>query len=110
MATKRGIEVLLDARRFAPSPADLLQPFPSPKQGEVVMQGVTADVLGWAFGYIPVVGDIMGAFVNDNIMADVQVKLTPEQKAEFREQNRVYPNGIALLRAFQRTRVAPGGH
>ena len=110
MAEKKkvGLQALLDVRRFVPSPADLLKPFPPPKQGELVMQGITADVLSWGFGYIPTVGDFIGNFVNDNIMADVMVKLSPEQKAEFREQNRVYPNGIALLRTFQRTKVAPG--
>ena len=72
------------------------------------MQGVTADVLSYAFGYIPAVGDIVGQFVNDNIMADVTVKLSPAELSEFREQNRVYPNGVALLRTFQRVQVAPG--
>ncbi|MBA7715286.1 hypothetical protein ES703_124327 [subsurface metagenome] len=110
MAEKKkvGLQALLDVKRFVPSPIDLLKPFPEPKQGEMVMQGISADVLSWAFGYIPTVGDFIGSFVNDNIMADVLVKLSPEQKAEFREQNRVYPNGIALLRTFQRIKVAPG--
>jgi len=109
MAEKKkvALQALFDVKRFVPSPADLLKPFPAPKQGEMVMQGITADVLSWAFGYIPTVGDLIGNFVNDNIMADVLVKLSPEQKAEFREQNRVYPNGIALLRTFQRIKVAP---
>lgn len=107
--TKTGLRVLLDVKRFVPTPAQILQPFPSPKEGEMVMQGVTADVVGWALGNIPAVGDIAAAFVNDNIMADVLAKLTPAQQAEYRAQNRVYPNGIALLRTFQRVSVAPGG-
>ncbi|MBA7616264.1 hypothetical protein ES703_23560 [subsurface metagenome] len=106
---KRGLEVLLDIRRFAPSPADLLKPFPAPKEGEMVMQGITADVLSWGLSHIPTVGDFLGDFVNDNIMADVLVKMAPEQVTEFRAQNRLYPNGVALLRTFQRTRVAPAG-
>ncbi len=105
---KQGLQALLDVKRFLPAPTDLLRPFPPPKKGELVMQGVTADVLGYAFGYIPAVGDIVGQFVNDNIMADVLQKLSPEEKSEFREQNRVYPNGVALLRTFQRTRLSPG--
>jgi len=105
---KKGIQALLDAKQFVPSLADLLKPFPPPKKGELVMQGVTADVLSYAFGYIPGVGDIVGQFVNDNIMADVQQKLSEPERTEFRAQNRVYPNGIALLRTFQRTGVLPG--
>lgn len=110
MAEKRrvGFKVLMDVRRFLPGPMELIRPFPKPKQGEMVMQGITADVLGYAFGYIPAVGDVVGQFVNDNIMADVLIKLTTEQQAEFRVQNRVYPNGLALLRTFQRIKVAPG--
>lgn len=102
---KKGLQVLLDIRKFAPSPADLLRPFPAPKQGEIVMQGVTADVLSWAFSHIPTVGDFIGDFINDNIMADVQARLSRDELSEFRVQNRVYPNGIALLRTFQRTKV-----
>lgn len=104
---KQGLKALLDAKRFVPSPADLLQPFPTPRQGEMVMQGITADVLSWGLSHIPTVGDFIGDFVNDNIMADVLATLTPEQKSEFLQQNRVYPNGIALLRTFQRVKVAP---
>ena len=105
MAEKKrvGLKVLMDVKRFLPGPMELIRPFPKPKQGEMVMQGITADVLGFAFGYIPVVGDVVGQFINDNIMADVLVKLPPEQQTEFRVQNRVYPNGVALLRTFQRT-------
>lgn len=105
---KAGLQALLDVKRFLPAPKDLLRPFPPPKKGELVMQGVAADVLGYAFGYIPGVGDIVGQFVNDNIMADVLQKLAPTELSEFREQNRVYPNGVALLRTFQRVRLAPG--
>ena len=110
MAEKKkvALQALLDVKRFLPAPADLLKPFPPPKKGELVMQGVTADVLSYAFGYIPGVGDIIGQFVNDNIMADVLQKLAPAELSEFREQNRIYPNGVALLRTFQRTRLAPG--
>jgi len=105
---KKGLQALLNVRQFVPSPADLLQPFPTPRQGEMVMQGVTADVLSWGLSHIPTVGDFLGDFVNDNIMADVLPNLTSAQQAEFRAQNRVYPNGIALLRTFQRVKVAPG--
>lgn len=105
---KRGIEVLLDVKRFLPSPQDILKPFPPPQKGELVMQGITADVLSYAFGYIPTVGDIVGDFVNDNIMADVLRKLSPAEKEEFRVQNRVYPNGIALLRTFQKLEGTSG--
>lgn len=110
MAEKKkvALQALLDVRRFLPTPTDLLKPFPPPKKGELVMQGVTADVLSYTLGYIPGVGDIIGQFVNDNIMADVQQKLAPAELLEFREQNRVYPNGVALLRTFQRVRLAPG--
>lgn len=110
MADKKkvGLEVLMDVRRFVPGPMELLRPFPPPKKGEMVMQGITADVLGYAFGYIPVVGDFVGQFVNDNIMADVQSKMTDAEMTEFRAQNRVYPNGVALLRTFQRVPAAPG--
>ncbi len=109
MAEKKkvALQALLDVKRFLPAPADLLKPFPPPKKGELVMQGVTADVLSYAFGYIPGVGDIIGQFVNDNIMADVLQKLAPAEKSEFREQNRVYPNGVALLRTFQRVGSSP---
>lgn len=110
MAEKKkvALQALLDVKRFLPTPTDLLRPFPPPKKGELVMQGVTADLLSYAFGYIPGVGDIIGQFVNDNIMADVLQKLAPTELSEFREQNRVYPNGVALLRTFQRARLAPG--
>jgi len=110
MADKKkvGLQVLLDVKRFIPAPKDLLRPFPPPKKGELVLQGVAADVLDYAFGYIPAVGDIVGSFVNDNIMADVLQQLSPSELSEFRAQNRVYPNGVALLRTFQRTGVAPG--
>jgi len=103
-----GLQVLMDVKRFVPGPMELLRPFPPPKKGELVMQGVTADVLGYAFGFIPTVGDFVGQFVNDNIMADVQSKMSDTELTEFRAQNRVYPNGIALLRTFQRVQVAPG--
>jgi len=99
---KKGLQVLFDVGRFVPGPKELLKPFPPPKKGEMVMQGVTADVLSYTFGYIPGVGDIIGQFVNDNIMADVLQKLSPAELSEFRDQNRVYPNGVALLRTFQR--------
>ncbi|MBA7469821.1 hypothetical protein ES707_05095 [subsurface metagenome] len=110
MAEKKkvALQALLDVKRFLPTPTDLLRPFPPPKKGELVMQGVTADLLSYTFGYIPGVGDIIGQFVNDNIMADVLQKLAPTELSEFREQNRVYPNGVALLRTFQRARLAPG--
>jgi len=109
MAEKKkvALKALLDVKRFLPAPADLLKPLPAPKQGDMVMQGITADVLSWAVGHIPTVGDIIGAFINDNIMADVQARLSPAERTEFREQNRVYPNGIALLRTFQRVRLSP---
>lgn len=100
---KKGLQVLLDVSRFLPPPQELLRPLPGPRQGEMVMQGITADVLSWAASHIPTVGDFVGDFVNDNIMADVLSKLNPGQAAEFREQNRVYPNGIALIRTFHRT-------
>lgn len=105
---RQGLQVLFEAGRFLPTPKDLLRPFPPPKKGEMVLQGVSADLLGYAFGYLPVVGDIVGQFVNDNIMADVQSKLSDSELAEFRAQNRVYPNGVALLRTFQRVQTAPG--
>jgi len=105
---KVGMKVLLDVKRFIPAPKDLLRPFPPPKKGELVMEGVAADVLSYAFGYIPGVGDIVGSFVNDNLMANVLEKLSPSEVSEFRQQNRVYPNGVALLRTFQRVNLAPG--
>jgi len=110
MADKKrvGLKVLMDVKRFLPGPMELIRPFPTPKQGEMVMQGITADGLSWGLSHIPTVGDFLGDFVNDNIMADVLVKLTPEQQAEFRVQNRVYPNGVALLRTFQRVKAASG--
>ena len=110
MAEKKkvALRALLDVRRFLPAPTDLLKPFPPPQKGELVMQGVTADVVSYGLGFIPYVGDIIGQFVNDNIMADVLQKLAPTELSEFREQNRIYPNGVALLRTFQRVRLAPG--
>lgn len=102
---KRGVEVLLDVKRFVPSLRDLKNPLPDPKKGELVMQGITADVLGYGLGYIPGIGDVVGQFVNDNIMADVLEKMTAAERNEFKDQNRVYPNGIALLRTFQRERI-----
>jgi len=104
---KIGLQALLNVKRFIPAPRDLLRPFPPPKKGELVMQGVSADLLSYAFGYIPGVGDIVGQFVNDNIMADIMHKLSPTELSEFREQNRVYPNGVALLRTFQRAGLSP---
>jgi hypothetical protein len=104
---KRGIAALLDVKRFLPGPMDLMRPLPSRDKADIVAKGIAADVLGYAFGYVPVVGDIVGQFVNDNIIADVREKLTPSEREEFNAQNRVYPNGIALLRTFQRGAVAP---
>jgi hypothetical protein len=106
--TKTGVAVLMDVKRFLPGPGDIFKPFPSREKADLVAKGITADVLGYAFGYIPVVGDVVGQFVNDNIIADVRQKLTPAERDEFAAQNRVYPNGIALLRTFQRGAVAPG--
>lgn len=110
MAEKKkvALKALLDVKRFLPSPTDLLRPFPPPQKGELVMQGVTADVASYGLGFIPYVGDILGDAIEDNIMADVEQKLSPTELAEFREQNRVYPNGVALLRTFQRVRLVPG--
>ena len=110
MAEKKkvALQALLDVRRFLPAPTDLLKPFPPPQKGELVMQGVTADVISYGLGFIPYVGDILGDTIEDNIMTDVVQKLSPAELSEFREQNRVYPNGIALLRTFQRIKVAPG--
>jgi len=105
---KVALEALLDVRRFLPAPADLLKPFPPPQKGDLVMQGVAADVASYGLGFIPYVGDIVGDAIEDNIMADVVQKLSPAELSEFREQNRVYPNGVALLRTFQRVRLAPG--
>lgn len=106
---QKGLRRATDVARFVPSLQDLLRPFPKPHQGELVTAGITADVLSFAAGFVPVVGDIVADFIEDNIMADVDTRLTPAERAEFREQNRVYPNGIALVRTFQRTQVAPGG-
>lgn len=100
---RRGIKVLLDVGRFVPGPQELLKPLPSRRDVDLVSKGVAADVLGYAFGYIPVVGEVVGAFVNDNIMADVLEQLQGTEREEFLQQNRVYPNGLALLRTFQRT-------
>ena len=105
---KVGFQALLDARRFLPTPTDLLKPFPPAQKGELVMQGVTADVVSYGLGFIPYVGDIVGDAIEDNIMADVTQKLSPTELSEFREQNRIYPNGVALLRTFQRVRLSPG--
>jgi len=105
---KKGLQVLLDVGRFLPGPKELLRPFPPPQKSEMVMQGITADVLSWALSNIPTVGDFLGDFVNDNIMADVLQKLSSAEIAEFKDQNRVYPNGVALLRTFQRVPAAPG--
>jgi len=109
MAEKKkvALKALLYVRRFLPSPTDLLRPFPPAKKGELVMQGVTADVLSYGLGFIPYVGDIVGDAIEDNIMVDVVQKLSPAELSEFREQNRVYPNGVALLRTFQRVGLAP---
>ncbi len=104
-----GLRRASDIRRFVPTPQDLLRPFPKPQHAELVTAGITADVLGFALGFIPWVGDIAADFVNDNIMADVATRLDPAEKAELREQNRVYPNGIALVRTFQRTGLQAGG-
>ena len=106
---QKSIQRALDVKRFLPSPRDILQPLPKPQQGELVMQGITADVLSYALGLIPYVGGALGNAVSDNIMADVRERLTSTERDEFAEQNRFYPSGIALLRTFQRTRVAPGG-
>ncbi len=105
---KVALRALLDVKRFLPSPTDLLKPFPPPKKGELVMQGVAADVASYGLGFIPYLGDILGDAIEDNIMVDVVQKLSPAELSEFREQNRVYPNGVALLRTFQRVRLAPG--
>lgn len=106
---RKGVQVLLDVGRFLPGLKEFLRPFPPPKKNEMVVQGITADVLSYAFGYIPAVGDIVGQFINDNIMADVLQKLSPAELSEFRAQNRVYPNGVALLRTFQRVSPTPAG-
>lgn len=106
---QKGLSRAMDVARFLPTPQDLLRPFPGPNQGELVTAGIAADILSYGLGFIPWVGDIVGDFVEDNIIADVETRLTPEERVEFREQNRVYPNGIALVRTFQRTQVAPGG-
>ena len=106
---EKGVRRALDVGRFLPSPQEFLRPIPTPEQGDLVAAGISADVLSYGLGFIPWVGDILGGLVNDNIMADVQGRLTPDERAEFREQNRLYPNGIALIRTFQRTKVAPGG-
>ncbi|KKM83054.1 hypothetical protein LCGC14_1313310 [marine sediment metagenome] len=106
---QKALRRATDVARFLPTPQDLLRPFPRPKQGELVTAGIAADLLSFGVGFIPYVGDIVGDFIEDNIIADVETRLTPEERTEFREQNRVYPNGIALVRTFQRTQVAPGG-
>ena len=105
---QKGLRRATDVARFFPSPQDLLRPFPKPEKADLVTAGIAADVLSFAAGFVPVVGDIVADFISDNIMADVDTRLTPEERVELREQNRVYPNGIALVRTFQRTRVAPG--
>jgi len=102
-----GLQALLNVKQFLPTPTDLLKPFPPPKKGELVMQGVAADVASYGLGFIPYLGDILGDAIEDNIMADVVQKLSPAEVSEFREQNRVYPNGVALLRTFQRVRLSP---
>ena len=104
-----GLRRAADVRRFVPTPQELFAPFPRPQQAELVTAGITADVLGFGLGFVPWVGDIVADFVNDNIMADVETRLTPAERVELREQNRVYPNGIALLRTFQRTAPNIGG-
>ena len=91
---QKGLSRVTDVARYLPTPQDLLRPFPRPNQGELVTAGIAADILSYGLGFIPWVGDI---------------RLTPGERVEFREQNRVYPNGIALVRTFQRTQVAPGG-
>ena len=93
---------LKDLPRYVPKPKELLNPFPPPGKGHIVMEGAAADLLAYAFGYIPAVGDLVGQFINDNLMADVQSKMSSTELVEFREQNRVYPNSIALLRTFRK--------
>jgi len=109
MDIKKGLRTALDVGRYLPTAKDILRPLPKPQQGEIVSAGIAADVISYGLGFIPWVGDILGNLANDNIMADVLTRLTPEERTEFRAQNRLYPNGIALLRTFQRTRVAAGG-
>jgi hypothetical protein len=100
--SRKGIQVLLDVKRFVPGPREFLKPLPSRRDLDLVSKGIAADLLGYAFGYVPGVGDIVGQFVNDNLIADVLSDLTPGERTEFLQQNRVYPNGLALLRTFQR--------
>jgi len=106
---EKGLRTVMDVGRYLPTPRDILRPLPQPQQGEMASAGVAADVISYGLGFIPWIGDILGNMANDNIMADVLRRLTPEERTEFREQNRLYPNGIALLRTFQRTRVAAEG-
>ncbi|KKM09654.1 hypothetical protein LCGC14_1722670 [marine sediment metagenome] len=105
----KGLRRAADIKRFVPTPQDLFRPFPKPQHAELVTAGIAADLLSFGLGFIPWVGDFAADFVNDNIMADVATRLDPAEKAELREQNRVYPNGIALVRTFQRTGLQAGG-
>ena len=91
MAEKKkvGLQALLNVRRFLPAPTDLLRPFPPPKKGELVMQGVTADVLSFGLGFIPYVGDIVGDAVEDNIMA-TSCRSYPQPSCQSSESRTVF--------------------
>ena len=96
-----GLKALLNVRKYIPSIKEVTEPLP-PDKMDLVLQGVLTDIVGWTVGNIPTVGDFIADFVNDNIMADVATKMTRPQLNELNQQDRVYPNGVALFRTFHR--------
>ena len=96
-----GLKALLNVRKYIPSIKEVTEPLP-PDKMDLVLQGVLTDIVGWTVGNIPTVGDFIADFVNDNIMADVATKMTQPQRTELNQQDRVYPNGVALFRTFHR--------
>lgn len=87
----------------------LLPPAPSPRESELIFMGAAADAADWLLGMIPVWGDALADIAVDNIEAGMHRRFSPQEKAEFMEQSRFLPSGLATFRAFSRLRARKAG-
>ncbi len=63
---------------------------------------VVRDVGGWFLDQVPLVGELLGDTLKDNLWADMRKRLTVQEVDTFTEVNRWYPGTLALLATYKR--------
>lgn len=74
----------------------------SPRRVEALNMSVARDVGGWLLDQVPLVGELLGDALKDNLWADMRKRLTTQEVDTFTEVTRWYPDTLALLATFQK--------